>query len=140
VVSFRTSSGAIGSLHAGYLLALGNPGYRAAGHDITLILRGSLGAIHYAGGRQESPLLLESLAPKWRGASRRAYQFTVPPSPGYGGVAGLDFFRAFLTCAPGDTGPANAVDALRVLEVLDAIYTAAASGRAVEVQRRDVTA
>ena len=43
-VSFRTSGGAVGSLHAGYLLAVGNPGYRAAGHDIALILRGTLGA------------------------------------------------------------------------------------------------
>jgi predicted dehydrogenase len=136
VVAFRTSGGAIGSLHAGYLLALGNPGYRAAGHDITLILRGSAGLIQYAGGRQESPLVLESLAPGWRAASRRTYQFTATPSPGYGGVAGLDFFRAFLAARPGDPSPADAVDALRVLEVLDAIYAAAAEGHAVEVHRR----
>jgi predicted dehydrogenase len=53
VVSFRTSGGAIGSLHAGYLLAVGNPGYRAAGHDIPMVLRGTQGAIQYAGGRND---------------------------------------------------------------------------------------
>src|SRR5205814_9737078 len=101
-VAFRTSSGAVGSLHAGYLLAIGNPGYRAAGHDITMILRGTLGAIVYSGGRNEAPLMLESVAPEWRAASRRAYQFTPTPSPGYGGLAGLDFFRAFLHSASSD--------------------------------------
>ena len=139
VVAFRTSGGAIGSLHCGYVLAVGNPGYRAAGHDISLILRGSDGAIQYTGGRQEAPLVLESVAPSWGAASRRAYQFTPTPSPGYGGLAGLDFFRRFLAAGPGDATPANAVDALRVLETLDAIYTAAASGRAAEVERRAVT-
>jgi predicted dehydrogenase len=133
VVSFRMSDGAIGSMHAGYLLAVGNPGYRAAGHDIVMILRGTLGAIQYTGGRSESALLLESVAPRWRGAARRAYQFTSTPSPGYGGVAGLDFFRVCLTAGPGDATPANAVDALRVLEVLDAVYAAAARGCWVDV-------
>jgi predicted dehydrogenase len=94
-VSFRTTGAAVGSMHAGYLLAVGNPGYRAAGHDIAMILRGTLGAIYYAGGRQEAPLLLESVTPGWRGAPRRTYQFAPVSSPGYGGLSGLDFFRAF---------------------------------------------
>ena len=38
----------------------------------------------------------------------------------------------------GDATPADAVDALRVLEVLDAIYEAGASGCAVDVTRRRV--
>jgi predicted dehydrogenase len=138
VVSFRTSGGAIGSLHAGYLLALGNPGYRAAGHDIAMILRGSLGAIQFTGGRQEAPLLLESIGPRWRSASRRSFQFTAHPSPGYGGLAGLDFFRTFLAARSGDATPADAEAALRVLEVLDAVYAAAASGCSVEVKRRNL--
>ncbi len=135
-VAFRTAGGAIGSLHAGYLLAVGNPGYRAAGHDIALILRGTLGAIYYTGGRNEAPLLLESVAPEWRAAARRTYQFTPSPSPGYGGQAGLDFFRAFLTAGPDHPTPTTALDALRVLEVLDAIYAAATSGQAVDIRRR----
>ncbi|HEY2594919.1 MAG TPA: Gfo/Idh/MocA family oxidoreductase, partial [Chloroflexota bacterium] len=109
VVAFRTSGGAVGSLHCGYLLAVGNPGYRAAGHDITLILRGSEGLLQYVAGRQESPLVLESLAPRWRAASRRGFQFTSTPSPGYGGLAGLDFFRQFLAAKAGDATPADEV-------------------------------
>jgi len=138
VLAFRTSSGAVGSLHAGYVLALGNPGYRAAGHDISLILRGSDGLIQYSvgGGYDGPPLILESLAPRWRSASQRGFQLTPTPSPGYGGLAGLDFFRQFLTAGPGRPTPADAVDALRVLEILDAAYASAASGSAVEVEHR----
>jgi len=137
VVAFRTTNGAVGSLHAGYLLAVGNPGYRAAGHDISMILRGSLGTIAYSGGRNEAPLVLESVAPEWRAASRRTFQFTPTPSPGYGGLAGLDFFRTFLQATSPAETPANADDAMRVLEILDAIYAAGASGGTVEVQRYD---
>jgi hypothetical protein len=50
-------------------------------------------------------------------------------------LAGLDFFRQFLVAGPGDATPADAVDALRVLEILDAAYASAASGCAVEVER-----
>ncbi len=132
-VAFRTSGGAVGSLHAGYVLAVGNPGYRAAGHDIAMILRGTLGAISYTGARGEAPLALESVASEWRAASRRTFQFTATPSPGYGGLAGLEFFRAFLDGNPA----ATVVDALRILEVLDAIYAAADSGRAIDVTRAD---
>jgi predicted dehydrogenase len=135
-VSFRTAGGAVGTLHAGYLLAVGNPGYRNAGHDIAMTLRGTLGAITYTGGRNEGPLLLESVAPEWASASRRSFQFTPTPSPGYGGRSGLDFFRAFLNAVPGEPTPADATDALRLLEVLDATYAAAESGQAVDVRRR----
>jgi predicted dehydrogenase len=135
-VSFRTAGGAVGSMHAGYLLAIGTPGYRAAGYDIAMILRGTHGAIYHTSGRQEAPLRLESVAPGWSGAPRRTYQFTQDPTPGYGGRPGLEFFRAFLTAKPGEATPADALDALRLLEVLDAIYAAAASGCAVEVKRR----
>jgi predicted dehydrogenase len=122
VLGFRTSGGAVGSLHAGYVLAVGNPGYRAAGHDISVVVRGTLGAVSYTTGRNESPLALETVAPDWRAASRRNYQFMPTPSPGYGGLAGLDFFRAFLLAEPGQPTPADATDAVRVLEVLDAAY------------------
>jgi predicted dehydrogenase len=133
VVAFRMARGAVGSLHAGYLLAVGNPGYRDAGYDIAMILRGTLGAIAYTGGRNEAPLAFESVAPEWRAASRRTFQFTSTPSLGYGGLAGLDFFRAFLCARSASEVPAGAGDAMRVLEVLGAIYAAAESGRGVEV-------
>ena len=103
-----------------------------------MTLRGQQGVIQYAANREESGrLMLESLAPRWRAASRRVFQFTPTPSPGYGGLAGLDFFRQFLAAQPGDPTPATEVDALRVLEVLDAAYAAASSGAAVTVEQHE---
>lgn len=78
-VTFRLAGGAVGSMHAGYLLATGKPGYRAGGYDIALHLRGSHGAVSYRRGEREEPLLLETVAPGWAAASPRAYDFSLPP-------------------------------------------------------------
>lgn len=135
-VSFRLSNGALGNLHAGYLLTSGAAGYRGAAYDRAIHLRGTHGAITY---RFDEPLVLESIAPAWRGATRRTFDFTVPSAPGYGGVHGVDCVRAFLSATPRDAIPAGPIDALRVLETLDAIYEANRSGNTVDVSRRAST-
>ncbi|MGI8484972.1 MAG: Gfo/Idh/MocA family protein, partial [Thermomicrobiales bacterium] len=132
-VSFRISGGAIGSLHAGYLLAKGAPGYRGAGYDRAVHLRGTHGTLSFP---FDGPLLLETTAPVWRRASSRTYDFTLPSTPGYGGTHGADFVRAFLLATPDAPSPAGAEDALRVLEILDAIYEADRSGTTVAVIHR----
>jgi predicted dehydrogenase len=136
-VSFRLSSGAIGSLHAGYLLASGAAGYRGASYDRAIHLRGTQGAITY---RFDGPLVLESIAPTWRSASSRIFDFTLPTMPGYGGRHGVDFVSAFLSATAADPAPAGEIDALRVLETLDAIYEADRSGATVDVAHRPITA
>jgi predicted dehydrogenase len=134
-VSFRLANGAIGSLHAGYLLASGAAGYRGASYDRSVHLRGTEGSIAY---RFDGPLVLESTAPTWGSASPRTYDFILPSTPGYGGRHGVDFVRAFLAAKPGDPTPAGAIDALRVLESLDAIYEADRTGATVDVPHRPV--
>jgi len=74
------------------------------------------------------------------GAQRREIRFTPPASPGYGGLSGLDFVRAWLAAGPTEATPAGPVDALRILELLDAVYEAGETGRAVDVRRRAVGA
>lgn len=132
-VTFRLSGGAVGSLHAGYLLSSGTAGYEGANSDWAVHLRGSHGTLTYRRGLQEEPLILESSVSGWRHASPRTYSFVVPRERGYGGLAGNDFFRAFLAAGPRDPVPAGATDALRVLELLDAIHEAGRIGRTVEV-------
>jgi hypothetical protein len=100
-----------------------------------MTLRGTLGSATYEPNRTDAPLVLDSVAPGYRGAQRRTYNFTPPASPGYGGLAGLDYFRAFLV---GDY-TADANDALRLLETLDAIYEAGRTDTAVTVRRRAAT-
>lgn len=136
-VAFRLAGGAVGSLHAGYLLSTGTPGYEGTNSDWAIHLRGSHGTLAYRRGLQDEPLILESSAAGWRHASPRAYSLTTPRERGYGGLAGNDFFRAFLAAGPGDPTPhplgrvPGPTDALCVLELLDAIHQSARDGRAV---------
>ncbi len=132
-VTFRTSGGAIGSLHTGYVLAIGQDGNRGANKDMTVELRGSQGAMSYRFGGQ---LVLETTAPAWRDAISRKFDFTLPSIPGYGGMHGLRFARDVFSASPLVPPPAGPVDALRVLEVLDAIYEADRSGTTVKVDQR----
>lgn len=135
-LTFRLSGGAVGSLHAGYLLSTGTPGYEGTNSDWAIHLRGSHGTLAFRRGLQDEPLVLESSAPGWRHASPRTYGLTAPRERGYGGLAGNDFFRAFLAAGPHDSTPADATDALRVLELLDAIHEAGRSGRTVSLPDR----
>ena len=66
-------------------------------------------------------------------APRQVYHYTLPQSPAYGGVHGLAFVEQFLTAALAGKGssPARAEEALRVLEILDAIYASAEQERVV---------
>jgi predicted dehydrogenase len=134
-VAFRLSSGALGTLHAGYLIAQGRAGYEGATNDIAFRLRGTLGRADYLWAPEgEQQVVLHSSAPGWETAARHTFGFTPVPSPAYGGAPGASFVREFLEAA--DTagpGPAPAIDALRVIEILDAIYASARQGRVVKV-------
>ena len=137
-VTFRLANGAVGSLHAGYLLSTGNVGYEGTNYDWAIHLRGSHGTLAYRRNAQgDDPVFMETSAPGWRHASPRAYHLTMPRERGYGGAAGNDFFRTFLAAGPGDAASdlPGATDALRVLEVLDAIHDASREGRTVELAR-----
>jgi len=52
------------------------------------------------------------------------------------GRHGLAFFQQFFGATPDETTLPGAVDALRVLEVLDAIYEAGRTGQTVAVARQ----
>lgn len=132
VVSFRLSGGALGSLHAGYLLASGAAGYEGTSYDMAVHLRGTLGTLTFRRGVDGEHLDLASVAPGWRDAPPPAVS-VLPPARGYGGASGLDFFRAFLAARPGAPVPAGPDDALHTLAILDAIYQSADTGRTVAI-------
>jgi hypothetical protein len=116
------------------------PGCLGTSYDMAIHLRGTLGTLAYARGTGGEAVTLESVAPAWRDASPLVVPFDAPPSPGYGGAHGLDFFRAFLAAGPGDPVPAGPVDALRVLEILDVVYAAGPSRLAIDVAQRPMVA
>ena len=126
-VSMRLSGGAIASLHAGYLLAFGRVGYDSAGYDQAVIIRGSDGAMSLLRSGDDYVVSVESVSAAWRSAPRQAFSFSLPSSPAYGGVHGLEFVEDFIHYAMRGEGTnrVTAQDAYRVLQILDAIYASA---------------
>ena len=129
-VNLRLSGGAVVNLYAGYLLPFGPPGYEGATFDLGIIFRGDAGTIQYQRSGDEHLVILRSTAPGWDGAAEHADRYVLPPVAAYGGAPGLRFVETFLRGAHDGIGasPASALDALRVLEILDAIYASTSAG------------
>ena len=123
-VAFRLSNGAVGSLHAGYLLASGAEGYRGTRYDIALTLRGTGGLLAFRRDDAGETATFESVVPGWETGGTVPLPFVVPPAPGYGGSYGQAFVQAWLAASAGaGASPADDTDALRLLQLLDSLST-----------------
>lgn len=126
-VNLRFSNGAIGTLRAGYILTPFD-GYDP--DDIFLSFEGSLGSISWH-PQQRAAYRLRSSHPSLSGAPCRTIQAEYArPGVGYS----PDYLEAFLNSVlSGSPPPSTATDALKVLEILEAIYLSAAEGREVPI-------
>lgn len=108
------------------------------GMDTALIFRGANGRAGYiktADGQHG--VVLHSDAPWWESADKQAFLYNLTPSRAYGGMHGVGFVREFIQATNGyGESPATIEDALRVVELLDAIYASVESERRVRVERR----
>jgi predicted dehydrogenase len=135
-LSLRFRSGAVGSLHAGYMLALSGSGYHnSAGYDVYAGFNGRLGRLNWSSSGAPTSFYCESTHPDWGGAPWRTREYTLGQSPAYGGVSGEHFVRRFILAAQGEGEPmATGYDALRVARVVDAAYESSRTGQRVEVE------
>lgn len=135
VLSLRFRSGAVGSLHAGYMLALSGGGYfNRAGYDNYVGVNGRMGRLHWTSSGPPASIYAESTHRDWAGAPQRTFHYTYGDSPAYGSVYGEQFVRAFIQAAQGEGEvPASGYDALQVARVVDAAYESSRTGRRVEV-------
>lgn len=136
-LSMTLTSGAIASMHLGYVLAQSGEGYHnPAGNDIYLGLNGRLGRL-YASGFGGSPafrLHVESLHPDWAAAPRQVFEMQVAQSPAYGGIGGEQFMREFIHAAQGKGAPpTTGQDALQVARVTDAAYASSDTGKRLRI-------
>lgn len=134
-VNLRFGDGAIGSLRAGYELALSGSGYAGGAYDSYLGFRGTAGRIVWRYDEAPLNLHVESSTEAWKTAPRRTFTFEQPDDvPAYGGQHGLDFVHAFVDAALGRGEPtANGRDALAVARIIEAAYASSASGRQVDL-------
>ena len=133
--SLRLSGGALVSFHAGYLLPFGPAGYEGATFDHGMIFRGDAGTVDYQRSGDEHLVRLRGTAAGRGGTAEQVDRFVLPTVPAYGGAPGVRFIETFLRDVRDGTGasPASAVDALRVLEILDALYHSARTGTTADL-------
>ncbi len=107
------------------------------GRDLYLSLRGTSGVLSWSPsfeGIKES-LFVCSDAPGFAPAKRRRIEFELEPQPGYAGASTVQFLSDLADAIRNGTPPAiTGEDGLRALEVVEAIYESAGSGRAVQLK------
>lgn len=130
-LSMRLQSGAVASLHAGYMLALSGGGYHnKAGYDTYAGINGQLGRITWSSSGQPTEISVETTHSDWAGAPQRTFRYEYGVSPAYGGAYGEQFMREFILAAQqGRSAPATGQDALRVARVVDAAYQSSQTGQ-----------
>ena len=130
VVALEYENGALGSLHAAYAL----PSV-ASGYDSCLVYRGLHGWANWmpVGGPH---LEVSSEAQAWSGAPQKQIAYSPTPMAVYGGHRWFfEIMRQFVEDIRADQPPAVTLeDALHVLQVIEAAYSAARTGKQVTVQ------
>lgn len=134
-MSFRFEGGFIGSMQAGYQMALSKSGYMGPNYETYMSIRGTDGRVVWEPSGSEHRLFVEST--QWQDAPVREIQFSLPTVDAYGGAHGLAFLNQFLDAATGAAeGPvASGRDALHVARVIEGAYTSSTTGRHVEIAR-----
>lgn len=134
-LSLRFASGAVGSLHVGYTLALSGGGYHnKAGYDVYAGFNGRDGRMFFNSAGAPGEFQAESRHHAWRDAPSRRFAYTLGDSPAYGGTAGEEFIRDFLRATQGlGPPPATGADALQVARIVEAAYESGRTGRRIDV-------
>ena len=126
------SRGALLTLDISYML----PDSFPFGRDLNLALRGTNGLLSWSPSFEgaKERLFVCSDSGEYSQPARQHLDFELPPQPGYGGVMGLRFLSDLLGSIRAGKPPAiTGQDGLRALEVVEAIYRSAESGRSVRV-------
>ncbi len=139
VLSLRFRSGAVGTLHTGYMLALSGGGYHnQTGYDTYVGVNGQTGRLYWSSDGRPASLTVESVHPDWAGAPRRTFAYALADSSSYLGVYGEQFVRDFIHAAQeGRPAWASGQDALQVARVVDAAYLSSRTGQRVEIAAAD---
>ena len=106
------------------------------GRDLYLALRGTSGVLSWSPSFEgvKERLFVCSDAGEFSDAAHQHIDFELPSQPGYAGGMGLDFLRDLLESVRSGKPPAiTGQDGLRALEVVEAIYQSAESGRSVKL-------
>jgi len=122
----KFSKGAIASLHGGY--------YLPEGKESTFNIYGSEGWIHWnPQGEPEIHAFTTSL--RWPIAPERRVRYSLIEEGGYGGRYGIAMLRDWIESIREERLPVNSINnALRAVQVVDAVYVSSQSGRKMTIR------
>ena len=106
------------------------------GRDLYLALRGTTGVLSWSPSFEgvKERLLVCSDVGEFSEAAHQHLDFELPAQPGYAGVMGLNFLADLLDSVRTGNPPAiSGHDGLKALEVVEAIYQSAESGRSIKL-------
>jgi len=109
------------------------------GRDLYLALRGTGGVLSWSPSYEgvKERLFVCSDTGEYSQPDHQHLDFELPPQPGYAGVMGHRFLSELMDSIRAGKPPAiTGYDGLRALEVAEAIYQSAESGRSVKLQTR----
>ena len=134
-LSFRFANGALGSMQAGYHLAISGAGYMGPSYDTYMGFRGKLGRVFWEPTTAPPELHLESVAEQWRNAPQRSFAYTLPQVDAYGGAHGVAFIDDFIKAIQGEgEPPTTGEDALKVARIVEAVYTSSKTGQHIDLR------
>jgi predicted dehydrogenase len=125
------SRGAVLALDISYTVPAAYP----SGRDLYLGLRGTAGVVAWSPSFEgvDEELFVASDAPRFDPPVRRL-RFELPPHPGYSGILTVRFLEDLARAIRDGAAPAiSGADGLRALEVVEAIYRSAETGREVKL-------
>jgi len=126
------SKGTVVALDISYTV----PDSYPAGRDLHLSLRGTSGVLAWSPSFEgvRETLFVCSDGEDYYSSPRRHMEFELQSVPGYCGILGLHFLQDVAKTIRAKAAPAiTGEDGLRALEVVEAIYQSAETGRAVQV-------
>jgi predicted dehydrogenase len=126
------SRGAVLALDISYTVPDSYPG----GRDLFLAVRGARGVLSWSPSLEgvKERLFVCSDGGEFAPAPCRHIDLELPPHPGYAGVLGVRFLSDLVQAIRDHSQPViTGEDGLRALEVVEAIYESAESGRAVRL-------
>jgi predicted dehydrogenase len=109
------------------------------GRDLYLALRGSTGVLSWSPSFEgvKERLFVCSDTGEYSQASRQHLDFDLPQQPGYAGVMGHHFLSDLVESIRSGKPPAiTGRDGLKALEVVEAIYQSAESGRSIRLSAK----
>jgi len=131
----RFQKGTLATLHTAYILPISKSGYKEGIKDSYIAIYGRLGNFVWKQPMSGSnKISMESVHPEFRLKPQQELSYHLPESGAYCGAFGLELLKEFIKAArTGKAPPATGQDAMKDLQIIEAAYRSAESGKHIRL-------